>query len=98
MQGDHTQATELLKTHPQAKIDYLDSRGYGPIHCASRLTSESLGMILKHGANPNLRSRFQDCPLHMAASHGLLENTKLLLDWGASASITFDNACNALHT
>ena len=64
----------------------LDGDGWTPIMqvCHQRDHSEMVSMLLAAGADPNGRSRFGSSNLHMAAGHGRVECTALLLSAGAS--------------
>ena len=47
------------------KVDIPDSRGYTPLHIASKASlADNVLLLLKHGANPNAQGNDGATPLH----------------------------------
>jgi len=67
-------------SHNAQKVPPLNSA------CASG-SLEIAGMLLEHGADPNLRQEGGFVPLHNAAQNGLAELIELLLDHGAEINL-----------
>ena len=56
--------TRILLDHVD-KVDIPDSRGYTPLHIASKASlADNVLLLLKHGANPNAQGNDGATPLH----------------------------------
>ena len=84
----HIDVVRLLLEH-NADANSQDNIGYTPLHDVIRSDSfkaertQMVQLLLKHGANPNARSRLKT-PLHLASMNAdLLDVSRLLLEHGA---------------
>ena len=74
------------------ELNFVDEEGFSPIHaCLDRRELpdryEILSLLVKAGADINLRGFNGWTPLHMAAARSDLEGVRLLLRYGADRSI-----------
>ncbi|KAK2716435.1 hypothetical protein QYM36_010851 [Artemia franciscana] len=71
-----------------------------PLHVAARTHDggdRCAVMLLKSGADPNVKNAFGLTPLHVAAKYGNLETVKLLLDDGADPTVQDSLGETPLH-
>ncbi|NIR32264.1 MAG: ankyrin repeat domain-containing protein [Gammaproteobacteria bacterium] len=69
-----------------APIDAVDRYGVTPLHrAASRDDDAMLELLLRGGADPNVRSERYGAPLHRASHFGRVEVSRLLLDAGRAS-------------
>ena len=68
-----------------ANLDILNDDGESPLHIATRVSDQgATEMLLKHGANVNIRnSKNSMTPLHNACSINNYTTTRMLLEAGA---------------
>ncbi len=101
--GDPALVKKLLKRTSKALLDFRPSGGHTAMTAAieaGRLPIVKL--LLRKGANPNLRSLSGMTPLHHAARHGHTEMAKLLFKHGATqvwteAGMPVNLACTGNH-
>ncbi|MBS0235765.1 MAG: ankyrin repeat domain-containing protein [Proteobacteria bacterium] len=69
--------------------EICDSTGRHLLHlaCFPNIGTIQLHALLEHGANPNIKDRFSDTPLHYAADVGSLFKIKALLEHGADKNL-----------
>ena len=81
----------LLEHKPDIDLNFQDSYGDTPLHDILSLphpsqegkVAEIVRRLLEHGADPNLRNRSGETPLHGASYRASLEVVRLLLSYGA---------------
>ena len=84
-------------------INTQNNRGDSALHTGVENSSAVVELLLKHGANPNIKNRLGYTPLQNAAVKGDTESAKLLVEYGAKifgdTSNTRDNVMHiaALH-
>ncbi len=77
-----------IPTHAHNFVLHQDAYGDSPLHVASRLgLLTTCGVLLDHGALPNLSNKHGQTPLHRAALHGSLQVAKLLIQNSANPDI-----------
>ena len=87
----------FLKKHPE-QINTLDSRGLGVLHRAVRNNNiRIVKLLIKRGADVNLRGILEITPLHFAANEGNVEISKLLVSNGAKINPVMSNGWSPLH-
>lgn len=74
----------------------LDSRGSRPIHYAVNSTPDILLLLIKHGANVNVRTSEGMAPIHTAAATANYESLRLLVENGADVNLKDNEGQNAL--
>ena len=74
---------ELLETHTDIDINYIDERGENAIFSASLGPEATLRCLLEHGASPNAPLPSGKSPLCRVISQSCIGNMKLLLEFGA---------------
>lgn len=74
----------------------LDSRGSRPIHYAVNSTREILLLLIKHGADVNVKTSEGMAPIHTAAATANYENLCILVENGADVNIEDNERQNAL--
>lgn len=84
LDGIYRELAEWLLAYG-ADINQPDQFGYTPLHhqAMNRRGAEQVKLYLELGADVNQPSRMNGIPLHGAASHGSLDNVKILLEYGA---------------
>ena len=92
----------LLESLPESVIHLTDSAGKTPLHVAVwNGDSETLGHLLKHGADPNVACKTKSCLHIMYRSyfkiHRIVENTALLIKFGMNVNMVDDAGNSALH-
>ena len=88
-----------VKKHLSGGLDVnapLDSRGSCPIHYAVNSTPEVLLLLIKHGADVNVRTSDGMAPIHSAAATANYESLRLLVENGADVSLEDNEGRNAL--
>lgn len=70
--------------HPDCKMSPTD--GTPLMHAAADGNLEALGLLLKHGANPNARNENNEVPLGYALSYDQWEAARFLLGYGADVN------------
>jgi len=97
---DDTSKAEMLSS-AGANVNALDRDGVSPLFlvCA-RGKTEFVGVLLSHGANPNIATVFPySCyPIHAACSGLHYEVVKLLLEHHADVNVRNQMGENALHS
>jgi ankyrin repeat protein len=87
----------FLKEHPE-QINILDSWGLGVLHRAVRNNNiRGVKLLIKKGADVNLRGILEIMPLHFAANKGNLEISKLLVSNRARIDPVMSNGWSPLH-
>ncbi|KAL6831796.1 ankyrin repeat-containing domain protein [Trichoderma camerunense] len=72
----------------QHSIDDLDALGYSPLFYAAQFgQKEAVDILLRHGAQPNLRTDDGFSALHLTAKIGHVEIARLLVDNGADYTL-----------
>ena len=89
--------TDLLATKG-ANVDHqTNQNGYYALHFAAKNGQvETLRVLLKHGANPNIRNNSGETPLHLAMSKHNKELVTLLLSHGADPNLANNNGFTPL--
>ncbi|XP_040573508.1 uncharacterized protein [Lepeophtheirus salmonis] len=91
-QGELT-ATDILSNDP----NLLDASGKSLLMWASSYgQTPTVSLLLRHGADSQLRARENETALHLAASHGHHDTVKVLLAHGAQVDALDENACTPL--
>jgi ankyrin repeat protein len=72
-------------------------RDFTPLHCAAMMDTESVKLLLDHGANVNARDGAGHTPLYKAAEHGDHAIVELLLQRGAEVNAKNVAGDTALH-
>jgi hypothetical protein len=73
-----------------------DSRGSRLIHYAVNSTPEVLLLLIKHGADVNVRTSDGMAPIHTAAATANYESVRLLVENGADVNLEDNEGRNAL--
>lgn len=82
--GDSADTLSLLLSYFNVCIDQRDKNGLTPSHiCCIQGFPNSLLVLLKNGAYPNLQDNEGDTPLHKAFQFAYLKCIKLLLQYNA---------------
>lgn len=86
--GNLDMIEQLFKQHPKMNPDAQDGLGNGALHyCGQFGQAEAAVLILKRGANPNLKNYAGETPLHKATWADKLDVVKALCDGGANPNI-----------
>lgn len=88
-----------VKKHLSGGLDVnapLDSRGSRPIHYGVNSTPEVLLLLIKHGADVNVRTLDGMAPIHTAAATANYESLRILVENGADVSLKDNEGRNAL--
>lgn len=97
----------VTKPHP-ADLNYQDKDGNTPLHHASILQNTTAGeimlLLLKHGANPNIRNNRGQTPMHLFMHNNSLRQfdffqdiMQLMLYQGYDTNIQSQNGCTPIH-
>ncbi|KAL8792029.1 MAG: hypothetical protein Q9195_005370 [Heterodermia aff. obscurata] len=82
-QGEDWKIEELLETHPDIDINYIDAQGINAVYSASLGPEATLRCLLEHGADPNATLPSGRSALCRAVSQSRIDNMKLLLEFNA---------------
>ncbi|CAN0474669.1 unnamed protein product, partial [Scytosiphon promiscuus] len=81
-----------------AFLDWRDDTGDTPLHRAMYFEHNSITrMLLRAGANPNVRGRHGTYPLHIVAVSGRWQHVPALLQAGADTDLLSASGESALH-
>ena len=80
------------------KINILDECGWTPLY-RTIIAGDILAtkILLKNGADPNIKCSMGETPLYQAVDMGKLDHVKLLLNSGANPNIVQDDGFSPLH-
>jgi ankyrin repeat protein len=92
---DDEEMVELLLDRGEL-ISHQNDHGWSPLHYAADLGAKAATVLLKRGANPNLRAEAGVTPVHIAAYNGELQVLTSLLNHGSDLSIRAEDGSNAL--
>lgn len=101
--AEQPECAAVLLAEGFSLVDYTDGEGDGPIHLAAMASAQATGaemcrMLVERGADVNLRTACQDTALHLAAMHGLVWVTQVLLQLAADPNLVESNKGRApLH-
>jgi hypothetical protein len=94
-------AAPLEESHMRLLTAYLNTgnaAGATPLMWAAhRGGTQSLKLLLEHGADPNIRNYSLATALHIAALYGIEADVELLLEYGASPFATDREGMQPLH-
>jgi myosin-5 len=97
----------VTKPHP-ADLNYQDKDGNTPLHHASILQNGTAGeimlLLLKNGANPNIKNNRGQTPMHLFMHNSSLrpfdffqDIMQLMLYQGYDTNIQSQNGCTSIH-
>ncbi|MGL5725366.1 ankyrin repeat domain-containing protein [Cetobacterium sp.] len=106
---NHNEFVEAILKNNCHKIKKFIQNGFDPNYRIEKLKSstalillsieeneEIIELLLKYGANPNIKADDGSTPLIVASANGNLETAKLLLEYGANPNIKADDGTTAL--
>ena len=96
--GKHFDVAQLLYQHG-AEVDVRGIYGRTPLTSAARGHRELVEWLLSHGADPNICGEiFCFTPLHIAAYHGQVEISRILLQHKADQNALDQDGRTPLHS
>ena len=95
----NTEAIQKLVEDDKNCINEVDEKiGWTPLYRTVICSHvEATKLLLKLGANPNIKNKLGETPLHKAADSGLARIAKILLDSKADPNLQTNEGETALH-
>ena len=98
-QGNYDLVKSIIIS-PNVDVNMVDKEGWSCLHetCIhSCQFTEIAELLLKNGANPNLRDNSGETPLHGAVMFHFIENVKLLFNYKADFNLCNNKGISPLH-
>lgn len=93
--ASNTEAVRQILTHQKTNLDAPNEKRKSPLHYALRFENTAmLEMLLKAGANPNVKDKHGMTPLHYPLSPKQVE---ILLKYGADPKVTTNGGSSPLR-
>lgn len=87
--GDSKVLNDLLENGANYKEVYFGTQFSTPLHyAAEKSRGECIKLLVKYGADVNIKNKHGDTPLHLASGFSRLKSVKALLECGADPNIS----------
>ena len=95
----HVDILQEMIENEKIELDRVNHRGESALHLGAAAThsTECLQLLIREGANVNLKAADGRTPIMMASIHGRVSRTKILISAGADLEATDKYGRTALH-